>query len=149
MCIRDRASLESSSGRLKKTPVGDDLLLIDDSYNANPDSMVAALNVLSLYEGHTKAVLGEMAELGGLSNKLHRELAEYASSTGIDKFYLIGSYAHPMQKVIGERAQCFESKALLVEQLCKELVIGETVLVKGSRSAAMDEVVELIKRRVQ
>jgi UDP-N-acetylmuramoyl-tripeptide--D-alanyl-D-alanine ligase len=89
-----------------------------------------------------------MEELGDLSKQLHCELAEHASTTGIDKFYLIGSYALAMKEVIGKRAQCFESKALLVEQLCKELVIGETVLVKGSRSSAMDEVVELIKRRV-
>ena len=53
-----------------------------------------------------------------------------------------------MQLSIGERAQYFESKVLLVDQLCKELVSGETILVKGSRSAAMDEVVELMKRRV-
>jgi len=143
------SSLESSAGRLETTKLGDDLLLIDDSYNANPDSMIAALNVLSLHAGHTVAVLGEMAELGDLSEKLHCELAEYASSTSIDKFYFIGAYAKAMKEIIGERAKSFESNTLLSDQLGKELVSGETVLVKGSRNAAMDEVVELIKRRVQ
>ena len=143
------SSFESSTGRLETTKLGDDVLLIDDSYNANPDSMIAALNVLSLYEGFTVAVLGEMAELGELAEKLHCELAEYASSTCIDKFYFVGAYAEAMKVIIGERAQCFESNALLVDQLGKELVSGETVLVKGSRSAAMDEVVKLMKRRVQ
>jgi len=143
------SSLKSSAGRLETTKLKDDLLLIDDSYNANPDSMLAALNVLSLHEGYTAAVLGEMAELGELSEKLHCELAEYASSTSIDKFYFVGAYAEAMKVIVGDRAQFFESNSLLFDQLGKELVSGETILVKGSRNAAMDEVVELIKRRVQ
>jgi len=142
-------SLKSSTGRLETTKLREDVLLIDDSYNANPDSMIAALKVLSLHEGYTAAVLGEMAELGDLSEKLHCELAEYALSTNIDKFYFVGAYAETMKVIIGKRAQFFESNALLVHQLSTELISGEAVLVKGSRSAAMDEVVELMKRRAQ
>jgi UDP-N-acetylmuramoyl-tripeptide--D-alanyl-D-alanine ligase len=142
-------NLKSFSGRLEATKLKHDLHLIDDSYNANPDSMIAALNVLSLYDGQKVAVLGEMAELGELSARLHCELAEYAASTSIDKFYFVGEFAEVMKDIVGKRAQCFESNALLGNQLSKDLVSGETVLVKGSRSAAMDEIVELLKRRVQ
>jgi len=143
------SSLESTTGRLETTKLGEDLLLIDDSYNANPASMVAAINVLALHEGYTAAVLGEMAELGDLSKKLHCELAEYVSSTKIDKFYFVGAYAETMKAIVGDRAQSFTSNVLLVDQLGKELMSGETILVKGSRSAAMDEVIELMKRRDQ
>ncbi|MFT5716741.1 MAG: UDP-N-acetylmuramoyl-tripeptide--D-alanyl-D-alanine ligase [Oleiphilaceae bacterium] len=143
------SNLKSFRGRLETTKLKHDLHLIDDSYNANPQSMIAALNVLSLYGGHTVAVLGEMAELGGLSEQLHCELAEYAASTKIDAFYFVGAYAESMKKIVGTRAQCFESNALLGNQLSKELMSGEIVLVKGSRSAAMDEIVELMKRRAQ
>ena len=142
-------SLEKMTGRLEQIELRDDLSLIDDSYNANPDSMVAALNVLSLCDGYKAAVLGEMAELGAMSKKLHSEVAEYAAKTCIDKFYLIGSHAEAMALNIGKRAKSFETKKMLVDQLCTELVSGETILVKGSRSAAMDDVVEFIKGEVQ
>lgn len=143
------AGLKSFAGRLQTTRLKHDVHLIDDSYNANPDSMTAALNVLSIYEGQTVAVLGEMAELGALSKGLHCELAKYAASTNIDKFYFVGTYAEEMKKIVGKRARCYESNTLLNEHLSKELMSGETVLVKGSRSAAMDEIVELMKRRAQ
>ncbi|MFT7372010.1 MAG: UDP-N-acetylmuramoyl-tripeptide--D-alanyl-D-alanine ligase [Oleiphilaceae bacterium] len=149
LIVQGLGSLQSMSGRLETTKLKHGLRLIDDSYNANPDSMTAALNVLSLYEGYTVAVLGEMAELGDLSEQLHCVLAEYAATTKIDKFYFVGVYAEIMKEIVGKRAQCFESNALLGDWLSKELVQGETVLVKGSRSAAMDEIVELMKRRAQ
>jgi len=143
------SSLQKTPGRLELIELKDDLSLIDDSYNANPDSMVAALNVLALCDGYKTAVLGEMAELGGMSEKLHFELAEYAATTCIDRFYLIGSHAEAMRRSIGKRAKSFETKKMLVDQLCAELVSGETILVKGSRSAAMNDVVEFMKGEVQ
>lgn len=142
-------SIKSTAGRLNTIALNHDLALIDDSYNANPNSMKAALDVLALYDGLTVAVLGEMAELGVMSERLHSELAEYAAKSSISAFYFVGEHAVVMQQIVGARAQSFKTNTLLAEQLIKDLESGETVLVKGSRSAAMDEVVELLTRRAQ
>lgn len=146
---RGLALLENNAGRLESIKLSEGVSIINDAYNANPDSMKAALNVLSLSEGYKAAVLGEMGELGDLSESLHLDVAEYGAASNIDKFYLIGPHADKMQQCIGERAQTFNSKDLLAEQLGNELVRGETILVKGSRFTAMDDVVEMMKRRVQ
>jgi len=146
---RGLALFENNAGRLELVKLSGNVSIINDAYNANPDSMKAALNVLSLSEGYKAAVLGEMGELGDLSESLHLEIAEFCAASNIDKFYLIGPHADKMKQCIGERAKAFNTKVLLAEQLGNELVSGETILVKGSRFTAMDDVVEMMKRRVQ
>ncbi len=153
---RGLAKLTTSSGRLMTIPCSEKLLVIDDSYNANPNSMRAAIDVLSLTPGFKIAVLGEMAELGDFSKKLHLELAKYVAESTVDKVYLIGPFSSEMARIIGGRAEVAHTKLEVLESLEIKDDIFETdlnrcvatsVLIKGSRSTRMDELVELIIKK--
>lgn len=150
------AKLSASHGRLMTVPCSENLEVIDDSYNANPSSMRAAIDVLSLKQGFKIAALGEMAELGDFAPKLHLELAKYIRQSQIDKVYLIGPFAADMSEIIGERASVCCSKEEIFESLSKNENLFEadscspvtiSILVKGSRSAAMDELVDMIVKK--
>lgn len=150
------AKLNASKGRLLSISCTDSLVVIDDSYNANPSSMRAAIDVLTLKRGIKVAVLGEMAELGDHSKHLHLELAKYISQSKLDKVYLLGSFAAEMAEIIGDNAQASESKEdILVSLIEKEKIFQEhneplesiSVLIKGSRSTAMDELVDMIVKK--
>jgi len=139
--------LISTEGRLHASKLSQNLTLIDDSYNANPASMKASLDVLSLRSGYKVAVLGEMAELGALSESLHIDVAKYAAKTSIDKFYFIGRYAELMSACVENRSVVSNNKQDIADLLFKSLEKEESVLVKASRSACLDELVEMIKER--
>tara|TARA_R110001592_G_scaffold140266_5_gene361054 strand:- start:18899 stop:20302 length:1404 start_codon:yes stop_codon:yes gene_type:complete len=148
--------LNASSGRLMTIPCTEKLHVLDDSYNANPSSMRAAIDVLSLKQGFKVAVLGEMLELGDFSKKLHMELAQYVAQSKVDKVYLIGTFSSDMAEIIGERAEVALSKYEVFESLVKKEEIFEVdanklvatnVLIKGSRSTAMDELVNMIVKK--
>lgn len=150
--------LSAVSGRLMSIPCSERLVIIDDSYNANPASMKAALDVLALRTGFKVAVLGEMAELGDFSRKLHLELAKYIAASMVDRVYLIGAYAKEMAEVIGLKAIAAESKSAILESLeqCDHIfdvheqyneLVTTSILIKGSRSTAMDELVDMIIKR--
>lgn len=150
------AKLNGSSGRLMTIPCSENLVVIDDSYNANPSSMKAAIDVLALKQGFNVAVLGEMAELGDFSKKLHLELAKYVSESAVDKVYLIGAFAKEMAKLIGGKACVADTKAAVLDSLSTNEKIFEidgdafvttNVLIKGSRSTAMDELVDMIVKK--
>jgi UDP-N-acetylmuramoyl-tripeptide--D-alanyl-D-alanine ligase len=147
------SKLNASNGRLMTIPCSELLVVIDDSYNANPNSMCAAIDVLSLKQGFKIAVLGEMAELGDFSKKLHVELANYVAHSNVDKVYLIGTFSVEMAEIIGERAQAARTKSEVFESLKNKEEIFKTdvnrlvatsILIKGSRSTKMDELVEMI-----
>lgn len=142
-------SAANDNGRLHAMDLTNGSRLIDDSYNANPASTKAALDVLSLYDNTKIAVLGEMAELGDFSCKLHVQVAEYGANKEIESFMLIGPHANEMARAIGERASVFTSKAELLEELLNKCKGNETILIKGSRVAAMDELVSGIKEAVR
>lgn len=142
--VQIKSGLENSandSGRLHAIDLSNGTRVIDDSYNANPSSMKAALDVLALYEGKTCAVLGEMAELGDFAERLHLQVAEHAKQSKVERVLLVGPYAKQMAEVLGERAQAFDNKQELLKTLQASLTGKETVLIKGSRCAAMDEIV--------
>lgn len=150
------AKLSASSGRLMTITCSEKLIVIDDSYNANPNSMRAAIDVLSLRPGFKVAVLGEMVELGDFSKKLHLELAEYVKQSKVDKVYLIGPFAFEMAELIGETAQVALTKNDVFECLKnneeifktdKDKLEATSVLIKGSRSTAMDELVNMIVKK--
>jgi UDP-N-acetylmuramoyl-tripeptide--D-alanyl-D-alanine ligase len=145
-----RAGLESfqpPAGRLQSRGQIQGVTLLDDSYNANPASVKAAIDVLKDSTRPAWLVLGDMAELGENSESLHRSIGEYARLQGIDALWAVGPRACQAAQAMGEKGHCFQSKQELVKALWNAWPQRGTVLVKASRSARMEEVVnELMKR---
>ncbi|WP_163832589.1 UDP-N-acetylmuramoyl-tripeptide--D-alanyl-D-alanine ligase [Spartinivicinus ruber] len=115
--------------------------LIDDTYNANPGSVKAAIQLLAQYPGRRLLVLGDMGELGEQAEALHFEVGQFAKQQGLDGLYAVGPLTEQSVIGFGEGAQHFNSKAELVEFLDKQLSESLVVLIKGSRSAKMETVV--------
>ncbi len=122
--------------------------VLDDSYNANPSSMTAALATLRGWRGATRrvAVLGEMRELGAQSAALHLEVArDAARSAGLCVF--AGAYAEAMAAAAGATAHAVPDGAAAAALCDRQVTAGDVVLVKGSRGAAMEIVVDTLVRR--
>ncbi|EMP57507.1 UDP-N-acetylmuramoyl-tripeptide--D-alanyl-D-alanine ligase [Marinobacter santoriniensis NKSG1] len=136
------------SGRLQSLELSDRLTVIDDSYNANPASMKAALAVLAGREGRLMAVFGAMAELGEQARELHAEVGACARELGIDRLLVVGPGCEGYADGFGQETETFEDHETAVNAVVKGLNEPTTVLVKGSRSSAMDRVVEGIKEKV-
>ena len=133
------------SGRQQILPGLNRSRLIDDSYNANPDSVAAALRVLHAQGGERWLALGDMAELGDRAEELHRQTIELAKRLGVQEFYAYGEHACRAADVFGKQGFCFSDKALMAEFLAQRLHPDVTLLIKGSRSAGMDELVEALR----
>jgi UDP-N-acetylmuramoyl-tripeptide--D-alanyl-D-alanine ligase len=139
-------AFEGVEGRLIEKAGLNDSVVIDDSYNANPASVRAAMDVLSSRKGHTIFVLGDMAELGVETQLAHAEMGAYAREANIDEFFALGEFSRKAADAFGDNAHWFASHDNLVRFLKQKLKENVTVLVKGSRSAHMDRVVsEIIK----
>ena len=128
------------AGRLqvRKTATGE--TLIDDSYNANPDSVRAAIDVLASCPGPTALVLGDMGEVGAQGPALHAEVGRYAKEKGIDALLALGSATRDAVKAFGSGARHFEDWNEIPSHLKSE----KTILVKGSRFMKMERVVALL-----
>ncbi|MDH5387337.1 MAG: UDP-N-acetylmuramoyl-tripeptide--D-alanyl-D-alanine ligase [Gammaproteobacteria bacterium] len=137
-------SFSSVSGRLNIQPGLNGVRLIDDSYNANPLSLNAAIDVLTEMEGESCLVLGDMAELGESAAALHFEAGRHAKKQGVDKLYAIGELSRNAVKGFGEGASFYEDRNALIEVLVENMNASTTVLVKGSRSMAMEKVVNAL-----
>lgn len=138
---RIKAGLENYRplpGRLNLSRVGG-LTLIDDTYNANPASMRAAIEVLVQYPDHC-LIVGDMAELGTATEYEHRRLGEVAAELGIKKLLACGKYANLVVQAFDQDAVAFADQSKLVRYATRNLTTG-TVLVKGSRSAKMEKVI--------
>jgi UDP-N-acetylmuramoyl-tripeptide--D-alanyl-D-alanine ligase len=118
--------------------------VIDDSYNANPGSLDAAIEYLSETPGSRWLVLGDMGELGNAGEALHREAGKKAASVGLDRLLTLGGLAALAAESFGSGAVAFDDKQSLIEALVSELDDAVTVLIKGSRSMAMEEVVRAL-----
>jgi UDP-N-acetylmuramoyl-tripeptide--D-alanyl-D-alanine ligase len=134
------ASLQPVPGRLQFLPGRNGVSLINDTYNANPDSVNAAIDILASAQGRRFLVLGELAEMGEGAAPLYREIGEYAKRSGIDGVYALGD-AGKVAAILGQRGESFVSHQQLIDRLQSELRPGDRVLVKGSRAAAMEQVV--------
>jgi UDP-N-acetylmuramoyl-tripeptide--D-alanyl-D-alanine ligase len=121
--------------QLKRTRAG--ATLIDDSYNANPDSVRAAIDVLAACPAPTVLALGDMGEVGEQGPAFHREVGAYAKSRGIGALYALGEASRESAQAFGAGARHFESPEALAAALPGEA----TVLVKGSRFMKMERVV--------
>ncbi len=144
-------TFENISGRLKYTVLKNGSVIIDDSYNANPLSVRAAIDVLVEQCGHagsqlTKCilVLGDMAELGGDAARLHAETGKYARTTGVDVVYTSGQYGKNTVDAFGQAGVFFATQEDVINHLLTTLQGGEVILIKGSRSAHMDKVVSAL-----
>ncbi len=118
--------------------------VIDDTYNANPASMQAAIETLCGYAARKIIVLGQMAELGAGSEALHRQVGASIAASDIDLFFGLGARMRAGVEAAGTKARWFESKAALIVHLKQELGKGVVVLVKGAHSMTMEEVVAAI-----
>lgn len=134
----------AAKGRLQYQAAIKGAVVIDDTYNANPTSMKAAVDVLKAYEGKQVLVLGDMGELGEDAKAMHVEIGEYAKAAGIDTLLTIGYLAENMAQAFGENAMHFPAIEALIDYLNRMLDDTTTVLVKGSRFMAMERVVEAI-----
>jgi len=146
--IRDGLeSFSSVHGRLESQKGVNGARIFDDTYNANPASLDAAIEWLAEQSGVRCLVLGDMGELGDLGPRLHAEAGQKARLAGIDNLYCIGELAGEAAKEFGQGAHHYNTKAEMIRKLKNDLDKDVTVLVKGSRSMAMEEVVqELIGR---
>ncbi|HHJ80011.1 MAG TPA: UDP-N-acetylmuramoyl-tripeptide--D-alanyl-D-alanine ligase [Candidatus Tenderia electrophaga] len=135
-------------GRLQPKVTRHGQLLIDDSYNANPHSFRAAIDVLLQAPGEKVLVMGDMAELGATAAQHHFSVGEEARKKGIDRLLACGNYCSEAVKGFGDGAACFATQQELVDAL--SLLLAEPVykdavlLVKGSRGAAMNKVVDAL-----
>ncbi len=131
-------------GRLQRCQGLNGALVIDDSYNANPDSMRAGIDVLASVPGKRIFVMGDMGEAGSAAGQFHDEIGGYAKSHGIDRLYCLGDLSRAAAHNFGEGGRHFSRLEDLNKALLAELDPQVTVLVKGSRYMKMERVVEAI-----
>jgi len=134
-------------GRLQCLPAQGGAALIDDSYNANPDSVCAAIDVLAALPGKKILVLGDMGEVGEAAAQVHDEIGGYAKSMGLDRLFTLGEHAATAARNFGGGGAHFKNVASLIEALRPLLDRETTVLVKGSRFMKMERVVEAIAEK--
>ena len=143
--VRGLQGFEPVNGRSRATRLtlgGQALTLIDDTYNANPDSVRAAIDVLADLPGPRLLVLGDMGEVGEQGPAFHAEVGAYARERGIDRLYALGELAR--HAVLGAHARHFADVQALDEAVLASLPDFQSVLVKGSRFMRMERVVQAI-----
>jgi UDP-N-acetylmuramoyl-tripeptide--D-alanyl-D-alanine ligase len=132
------------AGRLNYRPLDSGDVVIDDSYNANPESAQAALSVLGASQGQKILVLGDMGELGDTAASLHAELGAFARRAGVDRLLGLGKLSAEAARAFGEGGSHFSDVADLLQALRPVLDGPTAVLVKGSRFMRMERVVNAL-----
>ncbi|HEX5489350.1 MAG TPA: UDP-N-acetylmuramoyl-tripeptide--D-alanyl-D-alanine ligase [Rhodanobacteraceae bacterium] len=132
---------ESVEGRLRRRESPQGWVLFDDSYNANPGSALAAVATLALQPGERWLVLGNMAELGDDAARLHAGIGQAAREQGITRVYAVGKLAARAAEAFGGEGRVHADQAALITALRGDLHAGVYVLVKGSHSSHMENVV--------
>lgn len=134
------------AGRLQRRQGVHDCIVLDDTYNANPASLKAAISVLcdDFAEHSHWLAMGDMGELGDGTFGLHHSVGEYAREAGVNKLLACGSLTLETVKAFGEGAEHFTTQGELIETLLEQLNQHIVLLVKGSRTASMETVVEAI-----
>lgn len=137
-------AVQAVKGRLqfKKTRHG--AWLIDDSYNANPDSVQAGIHVLAQLEGRKWLVFGQMNELGTAAAEAHAEIGTFAREHGIERLFAVGELAQLTVESFGAGAQWFPDTAQLSKAIDGAVTPNVAVLVKGSRSNRLERVVDVL-----
>lgn len=136
--------LKPVKGRLQLKKGINNSQVIDDTYNANPSSLKAAINVLHDFSGKRFLALGDMAELGTNASELHKEAGMYAKEKGVDSLYSFGKLAAKAAQEFGGKGFCYDRHEDMIDALKNELSQEVTLLVKGSRSMRMENVVNAL-----
>jgi UDP-N-acetylmuramoyl-tripeptide--D-alanyl-D-alanine ligase len=136
------------TGRLQFKIGRHNMRIIDDTYNANPVSVKAALSVLAEYAPNTIFVMGDMLELGNDAAQSHQEIGQIAKELGIDHMLGIGAFTRQAIEAFGKTGTHYADKAMLIQALNQLIDSASerpiTVLVKGSRGMRMEEVVHAL-----
>ena len=132
------------AGRLNVSTVGG-ITLIDDTYNANPASMRAAIEALAQFDEST-LIVGDMAELGSASEQEHLQLGDFAKANGIDRLFAVGQFSEQMIRNFDGYAENFTDQSDLLAFLNEYAIDSGAVLVKGSRSSKMENIVAHFSR---
>jgi len=139
--------LKAVAGRLELREGVSGARIIDDTYNANPASLTAGLQVLRDFGGERTLVLGDMAELGPAGADIHRRIGELARQLGIQRLYAVGELSRSAVEAFGKGARHFASHEALIDAMLDCLHSDMTVLVKGSRVMRMERIVNGIVRQ--
>jgi UDP-N-acetylmuramoyl-tripeptide--D-alanyl-D-alanine ligase len=145
------AAMKPVKGRINVTVASDKLRLIDDTYNANSESTKAAIDLLATYPGFRVLVFGDMGELGADARLYHEEVGLYAKQKGINLLFTLGVLSQSASDLFNGQGAHFSSRQQLIQKLSPILdeQSDATVLVKGSRSAKMELVVQDLLERCQ
>jgi UDP-N-acetylmuramoyl-tripeptide--D-alanyl-D-alanine ligase len=138
------ADFRAVAGRLQLKAGARDSWIIDDSYNANPSSVRAGLEVLRNLTGPTWLVLGDMAELGASSEDSHAHIGEYARECGVKRLFALGPLSSRAVETFGAGGEWFPDAESLIRRLQAALSPGITVLIKGSRINRLERVVQAL-----
>jgi UDP-N-acetylmuramoyl-tripeptide--D-alanyl-D-alanine ligase len=145
------AQMQAVKGRTNVKMVNPQLRLIDDSYNANVESVKAAIDLLASYSGYRVMVFGDMGELGADARLYHEEIGLYAKKSGINLLFTLGVLSQSASDLFNGQGAHFSSRQTLLQRLLP--IVSEqqevTLLVKGSRSAKMELVVQDLLERCQ
>lgn len=140
--VRALQAFSAVAGRMQRTVLDDGSTLIDDTYNANPDSVRVAVDVLSQLPSPRALVLGDMGEVGDNGPAMHREVGAYAREQGIDALYTLGEASREAAAAFGSGAMACHSIEEIVTAL--QSMRPASLLVKGSRFMRMERVVKLV-----
>ncbi|GGD34757.1 UDP-N-acetylmuramoyl-tripeptide--D-alanyl-D-alanine ligase [Pseudoxanthomonas indica] len=141
MIAEGLAAAQPVAGRQIAHTLGSGAVLIDDSYNANPGSLAAAIDTLAAGAGEAWLVLGDMRELGADAIALHADAGRRARDAGIKRLYTLGPLSQAATTAFGEGARHFDTHKILADALRVDLHAGVRCLIKGSRGSAMDKIV--------
>jgi UDP-N-acetylmuramoyl-tripeptide--D-alanyl-D-alanine ligase len=139
------AAFRGPEGRMQRRQARHGAMLIDDTYNANPDSAIAAIEALAAMQGKRVFVLGDMAELGSQSEVQHARVGAAARAAGIELLFTLGTASALATAAFSHPAQHFTRIEDLLAALEQQLDAGTVLLVKGSRSMQMERVVSSLE----
>ncbi|WP_369310429.1 UDP-N-acetylmuramoyl-tripeptide--D-alanyl-D-alanine ligase [Providencia rettgeri] len=140
------ANTKAVPGRLYPIRLAEQKVVLDDTYNANDGSMIAAIKVLEKMPGYRILVVGDMGELGDYAQECHQRVGLAAKQAGLDKVLSVGQ----LSELISELSECGEHFTVKTDLLTRLIPLAQqndvvSILVKGSRSAAMEDVVNALK----
>ncbi|MGK7894505.1 MAG: UDP-N-acetylmuramoyl-tripeptide--D-alanyl-D-alanine ligase [Xenococcus sp. (in: cyanobacteria)] len=152
-CLTEGLSVELPKGRARRYQLPNDILLLDETYNAGFESMQAALRMLKATPGTRHlAVLGTMKELGSYSASLHQQVGMTVKELGIDHLLVLADEPETETIITGAAgviAECFRDRVLLEKRLCQIIAPGDRILFKASNSVGLNQVVEELRQNIE